>query len=92
MCKLIKARLSDDATYSTEMPLAHAYIYARNFNRFVMPFGYVGLSLEKDILAFRPDVGDFTLESLDGIVAPSNKKLTYVDLKCHDIATFFSVA
>ena len=35
LAKLAKARLDDDAEYSTEMPLSHIYLYARNINSWV---------------------------------------------------------
>jgi hypothetical protein len=62
-----KARLKSTVRYSTEMPLAHAYVYAKHYNVFAARHGYQGSSLERDIEEFSPDVARFTLHQVTGV-------------------------
>jgi hypothetical protein len=52
--------------YSTEMPLASVFEYARNFNQYTSRFGYTGTHLEEDILAFHPNVERCSMEIYNG--------------------------
>lgn len=54
LAKLAKSRLDDEAEYSTEMPLSHIYLYARNINVWVYATFAIEnfLSYEGEIRAF----------------------------------------
>jgi hypothetical protein len=80
VCKTIKKRLKKGTLYSTEMPISHAFIYARNFNKWGKEHCYKKLSVEDDILEMFPNVERFSLKSVCGIVAkPDDSQLLISD-------------
>jgi hypothetical protein len=49
LANIAKTRLMS-ATYSTEMPLEHAFVYAKNINTIIKPLGMAGCPLENYVL------------------------------------------
>jgi hypothetical protein len=56
ICRFMKSRLPTGTMYSTEMPYAHVYTYARNYNQFMRPYGRLGTGLEGYLKFLLPDV------------------------------------
>jgi hypothetical protein len=87
--RYVKSRLSDDAKYSTEMPVSHAYLYSNNHKAFCTQYNLFYHDEVAAIRAFYPEVHNFTLDEVDGMTAVSSNGATAHDLHNHDIRGFF---
>jgi hypothetical protein len=85
LAKIAKKRLPG-ASYSTEMPLEHAYIYAKNLNSITKPLGMLGCGLEDCVLALVGTAADTWV--LDTVIV--KKKQAFVIKTMDNFYTYAS--